>query len=305
MGADQELEAKLNESSQLGGTQDEQSRGAPCNDTRIRLNDDVPSNSPRQFCPAHPLGTAERANRALDELRRAPRAPGDSASNSVGLPWRSVGRTLTLQRRLNIEVVVKLLKKEQDNDDSGRLTVWRTSTRRKMMRRRPPRQTPVTERHRWLEVVLTSLMTLCPRPQRAAVLIFLTADNAAASELLKFATNSLNKVHAHKLHKMAPDAKLSADGGLYVTLGGGGPIPRGVRGVHGRVRAEKSEESSRGATARSMLQISSGESAETTPQARQRQCRRCGVKNLTVAAGSGHLSKRRGCSEAPLCSVPE
>merc|ERR1712107_91352 len=49
------------------------------------------------------------------------------------------------------------------------------------------------------------------RRNQHAEFVTLTANNAAATELLKLAVNRLNKFYAPKLHKAAPRAELSSD----------------------------------------------------------------------------------------------
>ena len=62
----------------------------------------------------------------------------------------------------------------------------------------------------------------------------LTANNAAASELLKLVVNRLNKFYAPKLHKAAPKAELSADVREYDNMGGEitTAAPTGDGGTH-------------------------------------------------------------------------
>ena len=64
--------------------------------------------------------------------------------------------------------------------------------------------------------------------------VTLTANNAAASELLKLVVNRLNKFYTPKLHKAAPKAELSAEDREYVNMGGEITIvaPTGVGGTH-------------------------------------------------------------------------
>merc|ERR1719434_220613 len=58
------------------------------------------------------------------------------------------------------------------------------------------------------------------RQKQHSEFVTLTANNAAATQLLKLAINRLNKFYAPKLHKAAPKAELSADDRTYVSMGG-------------------------------------------------------------------------------------
>merc|ERR1711916_164025 len=64
--------------------------------------------------------------------------------------------------------------------------------------------------------------------------VTLTANNAAATQLLKLAINRLNKFYAPKLHKAAPKAELSADDRVYVNMGGEitTAAPTGIAGTN-------------------------------------------------------------------------
>merc|ERR1712135_95438 len=64
--------------------------------------------------------------------------------------------------------------------------------------------------------------------------VTLTANNAAATQLLKLAVNRLNKFYAPKLHKAAPKAELSADDRIYVNMGGEitTAAPTGIAGTN-------------------------------------------------------------------------
>merc|ERR1711916_205586 len=72
------------------------------------------------------------------------------------------------------------------------------------------------------------------RQKQHSEFVTLTANNAAATELLKLAVNRLNKFYAPKLHKAAPKAELSSDDRIYVNMGGEitTAAPTGIAGTN-------------------------------------------------------------------------
>ena len=200
-------------------------------------------------------GTAALAKRALVELRRSPRAPQNSASNlkliALALSGKSVDFTKVISM---IEEMVVLLKSEQGDDDSKKAYCLenfdKTEDDAKALAKTigghkdaiQEYQDQLSNTADRIAVVQKSIAELDDsvakateiRQKQHAEFVTLTANNAAATELLKLAINRLNKFYAPKLHKAAPKAELSADDRIYVNMGGEitTAAPTGIAGTN-------------------------------------------------------------------------
>jgi len=264
--ADQELAAKLagSCSSQSSEWDKRQKRRAEellaIHDTIKLLNDDDALELFKATLPSPSLmqverGTAALAKRALVELRRSPRAPQNSASNlkliALALSGKSVDFTKVISM---IEEMVALLKAEQGDDDSKKAYCLenfdKTEDDAKALAKTigghkdaiQEYQDQLSNTADRIAVVQKSIAELDDsvakateiRQKQHAEFVTLTANNAAATELLKLAINRLNKFYAPKLHKAAPKAELSADDHIYVNMGGEitTAAPKGIAGTN-------------------------------------------------------------------------
>jgi len=266
LAADQELAAKLAEScrSQSSEWEERQKSRAEelvaIHDTIKLLNDDDALELFKATLPSPSLmqverGTAALAKRALVELRRSPRAPQNSASNlkliALALSGKSVDFTKVISM---IEEMVALLKAEQGDDDSKKAYCLenfdKTEDDAKALAKTigghkdaiQEYQDQLSNTADRIAVVQKSIAELDDsvakateiRQKQHAEFVTLTANNAAATELLKLAINRLNKFYAPKLHKAAPKAELSADDRIYVNMGGEitTAAPTGIAGTN-------------------------------------------------------------------------
>ena len=228
LAADQELAAKLAEScsSQSSEWEERQKSRAEellaIHDTIKLLNDDDALELFKATLPSPSLmqvqrSTAVLAKKALDVLRRSPTAPQNSASNlkliALALSGKSVDFTKVISM---IEEMVVLLKAEQGDDDSKKAYCLenfdKTEDEAKALAKTivghkdaiQEFQEQLSNTDDRIAVVQKSIAELDDSVTKAteirrnqhAEFVTLTANNAAATELLKLAVNRLNKFYA-------------------------------------------------------------------------------------------------------------
>jgi len=171
--------------------------------------------------------TTVLAKRALDELRRSPRAPRRSASNLNLIALALSGRSVDFSKVISmIEEMVGLLKAEQVEDDDkkaycvhsfdksedeAKVLANEISGHRGTIEGYEEQLTNTATRiaavHKSISELDASVAKATEiRQTQHSDFVTLTANNAAATQLLKLAVNRLNKFYAPKLHKAAPKA---------------------------------------------------------------------------------------------------
>jgi len=199
--------------------------------------------------------TTVLAKRALDELRRSPMAPRSSASNLNLIALALSGRSVDFSKVISmIEEMVGLLKAEQVEDDDKKAycvqSFDKTEDEAKVLAHQIAGHKDTIEDYEEqlsntetrIAAVQKSVSELDAsvakateiRQKQHSEFVTLTANNAAATQLLKLAINRLNKFYAPKLHKAAPKAELSADDRVYVNMGGEitTAAPTGIAGTN-------------------------------------------------------------------------
>merc|ERR1712136_436780 len=266
LAADQALAAKLGLScgSQSSEWEERQKSRAEelvaIHDTIKLLNDDDALELFKATLPNPSLmqvqqGTTVLAKRALDELRRSPRAPKSSAYNLNLIALALSGRSVDFSKVISmIEEMVGLLKAEQVEDDDKKAycvqSFDKTEDEAKVLAHQiaghkdtvEDLEEQLSNTDERIEVVQKSISELDASVAKATAIrqtqhsefVTLTANNAAATQLLKLAINRLNKFYAPKLHKAAPKAELSADDHIYVNMGGEitTAAPKGIAGTN-------------------------------------------------------------------------
>jgi len=266
LAADQQLAAKLAEScgSQSSEWEERQKSRAEelvaIHDTIKLLNDDDALELFKATLPNPSLVQVQEsskllANRVLNELRKSPTTPRNSVSHlnliALALSRRSVDFSKVTSM---IEEMVGLLKAEQGDDDDKKAycvqSFDETEDEAKVLAHQIAGHKDVLEDYEEqlsntetrIAAVQKSISELDDSVAKATELrqkqrsefVTLTANNAAATELLKLAINRLNKFYAPKLHKAAPKAELSADDRTYVNMGGEitTAAPTGIAGTN-------------------------------------------------------------------------
>merc|ERR1719323_2737957 len=252
LAADQALAAKLGLScgSQSSEWEERQKSRAEelvaIHDTIKLLNDDDALELFKATLPNPSLvqvqqGTTVLAKRALDELRRSPRASKSSAYNLNLIALALSGRSVDFSKVISmIEEMVGLLKAEQVEDDDKKAycvqSFDKTEDEAKVLAHqiavhkdtKEDYEEQLSNTETRIAAVQKSISELDAsvakateiRQKQHSEFVTLTANNAAATQLLKLAINRLNKFYAPKLHKAAPKAELSADDRIYVNMGG-------------------------------------------------------------------------------------
>merc|ERR1712136_673443 len=266
LAADQQLAAKLAEScgSQSSEWEERQKSRAEelvaIHDTIKLLNDDDALELFKATLPSPSLvqvqqGSKLFAEKALNQLRRSPTTPRNSVSNLNLIALALSGRSVDFSKVISmIEEMVGLLKAEQVDDDDKKAyclenfdkteddakALAKTIVGHKDAIQEFQEQLSNTDDR--IAVVQKSIAELDDSVTKAteirrnqhAEFVTLTANNAAATELLKLAVNRLNKFYAPKLHKAAPKAELSSDDRIYVNMGGEitTAAPTGIAGTN-------------------------------------------------------------------------
>merc|ERR1712136_291094 len=266
LAADQQLAAKLAEScgSQSSEWEERQKSRAEelvaIHDTIKLLNDDDALELFKATLPSPSLvqvqqGSKLFAEKALNQLRRSPTTPRNSVSNLNLIALALSGRSVDFSKVISmIEEMVGLLKAEQvDDDDKKAYCVQsfdKTEDEAKVLAHQiaghkdalEDYQEQLSNTETRIAAVQKSISELDDsvakateiRQKQHSEFVTLTANNAAATELLKLAINRLNKFYAPKLHKAAPKAELSADDRTYVSMGGEitTAAPTGIAGTN-------------------------------------------------------------------------
>merc|ERR1712136_271492 len=238
LAADQALAAKLGLScgSQSSEWEERQKSRAEelvaIHDTIKLLNDDDALELFKATLPSPSLvqvqqGTTVLAKRALDELRRSPRAPKSSAYNLNLIALALSGRSVDFSKVISmIEEMVGLLKAEQVEDDDKKAyclqSFDKTEDEAKVLAHQIAGHKDTIEDYEEqlsntetrIAAVQKSISELDAsvakateiRQKQHSEFVTLTANNAAATQLLKLAINRLNKFYAPKLLKPAPKA---------------------------------------------------------------------------------------------------
>jgi len=261
LAADQELAAKLAEScsSQSSEWEERQKSRAEellaIHDTIKLLNDDDALELFKATLPNPSLMQVQQStsllrDRALSVLRRS-----HSGSRVKLIALALSGKSVNFAKVISmIEEMVGLLKAEQVEDDDKKAycvqSFDKTEDEAKVLAHQIAGHKDTIEDYEEqlsntetrIAAVQKSISELDAsvakateiRQKQHSEFVTLTANNAAATQLLKLAINRLNKFYAPKLHKAAPKAELSADDRVYVNMGGEitTAAPTGIAGTN-------------------------------------------------------------------------